>query len=197
MSPCLSYCFHTTIVLFLPHHNRCGIGTLDARRANCALDCISKSLASKSRDAIIFLALVRPHLKYCVSSLLPRFQRDVEKPERVQQKATKPFSGLKKERLKELDFFQPREEKAEGSLVTVFKCFNDGLYRRCQYRDAQGKWVAQKKFHLDVKKKFCTMRMSCHWNRFLMVVVESPLLEISKADVSPYLCLDTVLVNVT
>lgn len=41
------------------------------------------------------------------------------------------------------------------------------------------------------------MRMSRHWNRFLMVVVESPLLEISKADVSPYLCLDTVLVNVT
>lgn len=37
---------------------------------------------------------------------------------------------MKKERLRELDFFQPREEKAEGNLVTIFKCSNDGLYRR-------------------------------------------------------------------
>lgn len=46
---------------------------------------------------------------------------------------------MKKERPKELDFFQPREEKAEGNLVTLFKCFNDSLYRRCKYRDAQDK----------------------------------------------------------
>lgn len=50
-----------------------------------------------------------------------------------------------------------------------------------QYRDVQGKWVAQEKFCLDVRKKFCSMQMSHHWNRFLMVVVEPPLLEISEA----------------
>lgn len=65
---------------------------------------------------------------------------------------------MKKERLRELDFFQPREEKAEGNLVTIFKCPNDGLYRRCKYRDAQDTrnqaWVAQGKFHLGIRKKF-------------------------------------------
>lgn len=69
------------------------------------MDCISKSLASKSQGVIIFHALVRPHLEYCVPSLLPHFQRDVGKPERIQREAAKMFSGLKKERLKELDIF--------------------------------------------------------------------------------------------
>lgn len=92
---------------------------------------------------------------------------------------------MKKERPKELDFFQPREEQAEGNLVTLFKCFNDGLYRRCKYRDAQDKGkeaqVTQGRFHLDVRKKFFTVRTSRHWSEFPRVVVESPLLEISKA----------------
>lgn len=92
---------------------------------------------------------------------------------------------MEKERLKELGFFQPKEEKAEGSLVIVFKCFNNHLYRRCKYREAQDKrnqaQIAQGKFHVDVRKKFFTVRTSHHWNRFPRVVVESPLLEISKA----------------
>lgn len=46
---------------------------------------------------------------------------------------------MKKERLKELDFYQPSEEKAEGNLVTVFKCFDNDLYRRCKHRGAQDK----------------------------------------------------------
>lgn len=101
---------------------------------------------------------------------------------------------MRKERPKELDFFQPREEKAEGSLVTVFKCCNDGLYRRCKYRDAQDKrkqaQVTQGSFHLDARKKFFTVRMSQRWSGFPRVVVESPLLEISKA-------VDVVLGNLT
>lgn len=86
--------------------------------------------------------------------------------------------------LKELDVYQPREETAADNLVTAFKCFSDGLHRRWKYRDAQDKknqaQVAQGKFHLDVRKKFFTMRISQRWNRFPRVVLELPLLEMCK-----------------
>lgn len=69
--------------------------TLAATRANCASGCVTKSVASKLGDAITSPALViRPHWQCCVPSLLPQFQRDVGKLERVQQRATKTFRGL-------------------------------------------------------------------------------------------------------
>ncbi|RMC08132.1 hypothetical protein DUI87_15166 [Hirundo rustica rustica] len=116
--------YPSSCVLLRPGMEGCGIGTLDTRKANCSLDWVSKSLASKSGDVIIFHALVRPHLEYCVSSLHPQSQRDAEKPERIQQEEAKTFSGLKKERLKELDFLSLGRE-AGGRFSHSFKCFND------------------------------------------------------------------------
>ncbi|GAB0182117.1 hypothetical protein GRJ2_000677000 [Grus japonensis] len=148
-----------------------------ATKANWILGCICRGITSRDRDVIIplYSALVRQHLEYCDQFWSPQFKKDVDRLERVHRRTTKMIKGLEnlsyEERFTVFQYLKGNYKEDGGSL------FMRSYMEKTRGNRYKLHW---ERFHLDIRKKFFTVRTIIHWNNLPRDVVESSSLEVFK-----------------
>jgi len=163
-----------------------------------------ESMASRLREVILplYSALVSPRLEtYCVQFWAPHFKTDREFLESIQWRATNNITVLKPlpcgRRLKDFGLFSLEKRILIGDFISAYKYLKGGsqVDRVRPFStvpsDRKGGIVHKlkyRKFHLNMRNNFFTLKVTENWNKLLREVMESPFLEIFKTQLDTFLC---------
>lgn len=146
-------------------------------------------------------ALVKPHLECRVQFWTSQFKKGKKLLGRVQWRAMKMMRGpehLSWERLRELSLFSLEKGWLKGDLINVYKYLKGGCQEDrvrllpvvpSDRAQGNGHKLKHRKFHLNMRENFCTLREAEPWNRLPREAVGSVSLETFET------CLDTILCN--
>ena len=98
---------------------------LVAQKANCILDCIKRSVTSRSREVILPLCSCETHLEYGLQFWGPQHKKGMELLHWVQRRATKMTRELEhlpyEDRLRELGLYSVEKRRLQEELIGAFQ----------------------------------------------------------------------------
>ncbi|CAM5110189.1 unnamed protein product [Natator depressus] len=149
------------------------------KKASAVLGCIRRGISSRDKEVLVplYKALVRPHLEYCVQFWSPMFKKDEFKLEQVQRRATRMIRGMEnlsyERRLKELGSFSLTKRRLRGDTIALYKYIRgintregEELFKLSTNVDTRtnGYKLATRKFRLEIRRRFLTIRGVKFWN---------------------------------
>ena len=166
--------------------------------ANARVNLIRRNLEFKSADVVckLYNAQVRPILEYCVSFAYPYLQKDIDRLEQVQRRATRLIPALKhldyKDRLAALNMYSLKRRRLRGDMIHVYKLlYSDDLNWKKFFRLSSDVSTAETRGHsLKLAKaqvrtqlyaSSFSNRVVNYWNDLTESVVSAPSLETFKS----------------
>ena len=157
-----------------------------AKKANSVLGQMAKSFQYRDKYTWIglYMTYVRHHLEFSVQSWSPWYKRDVEVPEKVQERAVNMVRGLRgrsyEAKLKEVGLTTLVERRQRGDMVEAWKCIhqvskmNPNIFtlvgndqsQHSQYtrHTAKPLNIIHPRAKLEIRKHFFTVRAVAPWN---------------------------------
>ena len=142
-------------------------------KSNQILGLIKRSFVYRYSEIIerLFIALVRPHLKYANSVWHPRFKKDMEQIEKVQRLATKLVTSLRnmsyQKRLQSLELPSLVYRRYRGDMIGVYK-FIHGIFKSGRSLLPMVPLSALRGHTYKLKKSHCHTRLRSNFqNRYV------------------------------
>ena len=158
-------------------------------KANKMLGMIKRTFSHLDRTMLVqlFKVYVRPHLEYCQQACSPHYEKDIEKLEKVQRRATKLIPCLEgltyDERLKDLKLYSLEDRRKRGDLILMYRIMTNDIkidrnklfsikdYQRLRGHDMKVHHTRVSK--LDIRHNFFTQRVITPWNSLPGHVINS------------------------
>ena len=159
-----------------------------SRKANTILGFIARNFECRTPEVItrLYTSLVRPHLEYAVQFWSPCYQKDQNKLESIQRRATKLVPGFHslqyEERLKRLDMFSLKDRRIRGDLIETFKILKnienlnyDNFFELSPQLPTRNNGLKLKgqRFNTDLRKSYFNIRVVDFWNKLPASVVQA------------------------
>lgn len=170
-------------------------------KANKILGMVSRNFSYKTKETVklLYTSMVRPHLEYAVQFWSPHYQKDIEKLERVQHRATKMIPEIRSkpysERLKDLDLYSLEKRRARGDMIQTYKILKgfdkvdtESMFKLDHESNTRGHHLKLKKrsVNLDIGKYTFANRVVNDWNTLTPKVVNSPSINSFKKNIDLY-----------